>query len=144
MFKRSFSRYISTRLIGVLTRHPVIFLLGGLLYIILPIDLFPEAATGFLGFVDDVMVMTLSLYLMNTFKNRQRASSDSPQKTSASPFEVLDIPITASQKEIQDAYRKKMAEYHPDKVAHLGPDLKKLAEEKTKEIQTAYHTLKNK
>ena len=34
-----------------------------------------------------------------------------------------------------------MAKYHPDKVEHLGEDLKKLAIKKTKEISWAYDQL---
>lgn len=31
-----------------------------------------------------------------------------------------------------------MSQYHPDKVASLGPELRDLCERKTKEINTAY------
>jgi DnaJ-class molecular chaperone len=34
-----------------------------------------------------------------------------------------------------------MQEYHPDKVAHLGADIRALAERKAKEINEAYQTL---
>ena len=34
--------------------------------------------------------------------------------------------------------------YHPDKVQHLGPELKDLAERKTKELNEAYDWLKEK
>ena len=36
------------------------------------------------------------------------------------------------------AYRARMSEYHPDKVASLGPDIRALAEQKAKEINAAY------
>lgn len=35
-----------------------------------------------------------------------------------------------------------MNEYHPDKVAHLGEDLQKLAHQKALEIQRAYQQLR--
>jgi DnaJ-domain-containing protein 1 len=35
------------------------------------------------------------------------------------------------------AYRQRMAEYHPDKVAHLGPELRELAEGKATEFNLA-------
>ena len=35
------------------------------------------------------------------------------------------------------AYRKIVQSYHPDKVAHLGPELRRVAEAKTKELNTA-------
>ena len=38
-------------------------------------------------------------------------------------------------------YRELVKGYHPDKVAHLGPDLRRVAEAKTKEINSAYKVL---
>ena len=47
----------------------------------------------------------------------------------------------ASEQEIKEAYRNKMKEYHPDKVANLGAKLRNLAEEESKEINRAYEDL---
>ncbi len=58
------------------------------------------------------------------------------------PHAVLAVRRGASQEEIQEAYRARMREYHPDKVAHLGRDLQELAHHKTLEIQRAYERLK--
>jgi DnaJ-domain-containing protein 1 len=58
------------------------------------------------------------------------------------PYSVLGIPRTASDGEIQAAYRARMREYHPDKVAHLGEELQKLAHRKSQEIQRAYQKLR--
>ena len=54
---------------------------------------------------------------------------------------ILGVPASASREEIKEAYRQRMREYHPDKVAHLGPDLRNLAESKAKEINEAYEAL---
>jgi hypothetical protein len=43
--------------------------------------------------------------------------------------------------EVKRAYRNKIREYHPDKVAHLGSELRDLAECKSKEINAAYEYL---
>ncbi|MDI9641790.1 DnaJ domain-containing protein [Geitlerinema splendidum] len=43
---------------------------------------------------------------------------------------------------LKAAYRKKVAEYHPDRVHGLGLELQQLAEQKTKEINEAYESLK--
>ncbi len=40
--------------------------------------------------------------------------------------------------EIRRRYRSLLAQYHPDKVAALGPELRALAEQKTKELNEAY------
>lgn len=55
-------------------------------------------------------------------------------------FEVLGVAETASKMEIEHAYRVKISQYHPDKVAQLGEDLQQLAETKSKEINAAYDT----
>ena len=38
-------------------------------------------------------------------------------------------------------YRQLANKYHPDKVQHLGEEFKELAENRFKEIQTAYREL---
>lgn len=53
-----------------------------------------------------------------------------------SPYEVLEVPKTASDDEIKKAYRKLARRYHPDR----NPD-DTAAEEKFKEIQSAYDVL---
>lgn len=59
-----------------------------------------------------------------------------------SPWEVLHISPGASADEIAAAYRKIAQLYHPDKVAGLGAELRELAEQKMKEINAAYESLR--
>ena len=54
---------------------------------------------------------------------------------------ILGVSPSASREEIREAYRQRMREYHPDKVSHLGPDLRSLAESKAKQINEAYDAL---
>jgi DnaJ-domain-containing protein 1 len=51
---------------------------------------------------------------------------------------ILGVDPHASLEEIRQAYRLRMSEYHPDKAAGLGPELRELAERKAKEINRAY------
>jgi DnaJ-domain-containing protein 1 len=51
---------------------------------------------------------------------------------------VLELPADASLDEIREAYRRLMSQYHPDKVASLGRELRELAESKSKDISVAY------
>ncbi len=53
-------------------------------------------------------------------------------------FEILKVNSNASVDEIQIAYKSLIRQYHPDKVATLGEELKELAEEKSKAINVAY------
>lgn len=54
---------------------------------------------------------------------------------------VLGVSKDATPDQIKSAYRKLAAQYHPDKVSHLGPEFSKLAEEKMTRINKAYQAL---
>jgi hypothetical protein len=51
---------------------------------------------------------------------------------------VLGVPATASKAEISAAYKRRISEYHPDKVMQMGPEIRALAEQRSKEINLAY------
>ena len=57
-------------------------------------------------------------------------------------LKILELPDDADIEMIKSAYKKKMLEYHPDRVSNLGRELQILAEMKTKEINEAYEFLK--
>jgi DNA-directed RNA polymerase subunit F len=77
---------------------------------------------------------------------RKRTSSHKVtwQESSKSPYEVLGIGVSASKEEIRIAYRKMASLYHPDKVAHLAPEFREMADRKMKEINTAYTSIRSK
>ena len=56
-------------------------------------------------------------------------------------YKILEITSDATNEEVKKAYRKMAVKYHPDKVATLGPDVQKAAEEKFKEVQQAYEAI---
>jgi hypothetical protein len=59
--------------------------------------------------------------------------------SSARPWEsVLGVDKFATRAQVVAAYRSAIGQYHPDKVATLGPEIRALAEEKSKEINLAY------
>ncbi len=59
-----------------------------------------------------------------------------------SDYKILEIEKTVSDDEVKKAYRKMAVKYHPDKVAQLGVDIQKSAEEKFKKVQEAYENVK--
>ncbi len=74
--------------------------------------------------------------------HRERQAAEEPEKeTVADPYAVLGVPRGADKETIRAAYRKAAQAYHPDHVAHLGPELQTLARKKFIEIQMAYETL---
>jgi DnaJ like chaperone protein len=58
-------------------------------------------------------------------------------------YEILGINKDATDEEVKKAYRRMALESHPDKVTHLGEDIRKDAEEKFKKIQQAYDDIKS-
>lgn len=52
-------------------------------------------------------------------------------------YKVLEISPNASDEEVRAAYRKMALKHHPDRVATLGEDIRKAAEEKFQDINNA-------
>ena len=59
-----------------------------------------------------------------------------------SSYKILEIEPTATDDEVRKAYRKMAVKYHPDKVATLGEDVQKAAEEKFKAVAQAYEAIR--
>ena len=71
------------------------------------------------------------------------SSSRSGSGTSLdSAYAILEITASATDDEVKSAYRRMAMKHHPDKVATLGPEVQKAAEEKFRKIQDAYETIK--
>ena len=58
-------------------------------------------------------------------------------KTLEEAYKVLELTPDATNEDIKKAYRKLALKHHPDKVATLGEDVKKAAEEKFRQINDA-------
>lgn len=91
---------------------------------------------------DEVKVIhTLARYL-NINNNDFNSIQAMFFKDTLSDYKILGLDSSSTDNEVKKTYRKMAAKYHPDKVAHLGEDLKNLAEEKFKSLNDAYQNIK--
>ncbi len=97
--------------------------------------------------------LQISAYERQTIENKYRHGSQYYQQRSSSTgtayserqyYTVLGVEEGADFAEIKKAYRQLSMQYHPDKVAHLGAEFKRVAEEKMKEINAAYDYFRKK
>ena len=90
----------------------------------------------------------LGIQVSDYLSMRARYGSASHQSASSSttytkdPYKVLGLERTATDDEVKSAYRRFAMKYHPDKVEHLGEELKKNAEAQFREINEAYEAIK--
>jgi hypothetical protein len=82
-------------------------------------------------------------YNDESFNNEREKRSDKIKDEKQYYF-VLGLSQGASIPEIKTSYKKLIAQYHPDKVENLGPELKDLAKKKTQELNEAYQFFKKK
>ncbi|MFB9055494.1 TerB family tellurite resistance protein [Mariniflexile ostreae] len=61
--------------------------------------------------------------------------------SSDNAYKILEINKGATAEEVKKAYRTMAKKYHPDKVIHLGEAHRKGAEEKFRQVQTAYEQI---
>lgn len=96
----------------------------------------------------ELVVVVLGLivgYCLVSYLMRGNTSGNAthPDGTGNAPigrrwFEVLGISESAGREEIEQAYRRSIGQYHPDKTARLGEDIRRLAEQRSQEINAAY------
>lgn len=63
-------------------------------------------------------------------------------KDTKSAYAVLEISPNATDDEVKTAYRRMAMKNHPDKVSTLGPEVQKAAEQKFRQVQEAYESIK--
>ena len=78
----------------------------------------------------------------NPWEPGQPGQPNGQSQGAKSPYEVLGVKPTASRSELAARYRELVQQYHPDKVGHLAPEFREVAEQRMKEINAAYQQLK--
>jgi len=121
-----------------------------LVYLRSPIDLLPDRL-GAIGLLDDALFVALTIWWLRRRAAQARAARERPARAAGGtdtteaaawdPYAVLGVARDASPEAISAAYREQMRRYHPDRVAHLGEELRALAHRKTLDIQRAYTEL---
>ena len=148
----------------MLVLRRILPILAALLYVISPVDLVPDFIPG-LGWLDDLVVLGILAWVLiarqrgqspwDVFRGRmggpwrRRGSTPHPEDLTADfsqmdSYTLLEVSPQATPEEIKAAYRRAVARYHPDKVAHLGREFQELAHKKLLAIQQAYGVLQSK
>ena len=63
-------------------------------------------------------------------------------KDRSAAYKILGVSEDATEEEIKRAYRKLVLLHHPDRVAHLGEDIQRAANEKLQQINAAYEEIR--
>ena len=86
-------------------------------------------------------------YINNTLRvnvsgKRSVGSMFAQEDSDIIAYGILGVHRSASVIDIKKAYRRLAAQCHPDKVAYLGEELKKVANDKFQQLSRAYETIK--
>lgn len=87
------------------------------------------------------VISTISKYMGISSSDFQSIKAMFVQQVD-SAYKILGIESTATDDEVKKAYREMAKKYHPDKVAYLGEDVRKSAEQKLQEVNEAYEKIK--
>ena len=86
------------------------------------------------------------LWDMGVLSGRFRAKPERAPPPAApgpdDPYAVLGIAASTSDEELEQAYRRRMSEYHPDRVANAAPEIRDIADQRSREINQAYDRIK--
>ncbi len=137
----------------------ILLIILAIAYILLPYDLLPDFFPV-RGWIDDLIIAGLLIYKYfqrqkarqtTDRTNNQGHNQHSHKETDPAgsglkdlpPHQILGVAPDASDQQIKSAYRHLAAKYHPDKFTHLDEEFRCLAEERFKQIQAAYQTMKS-
>lgn len=85
------------------------------------------------------------LFDIGLFSGTVRAAPERPPPPAAAPddpYAVLGIRSDVSDDELEQAWRRRMSEYHPDRVANAAQEIRDIADRRAGEINQAYDAIK--
>ncbi len=77
-----------------------------------------------------------------TYGGNSSYSGRTAQATLENDYKILEVSPDASDDEVKKAYRAAAKKHHPDKVSHLGEEVRKAAEIKFAQVNEAYERIK--
>lgn len=77
-----------------------------------------------------------------SYYGQQGGSESHDYNKLSNAYKILELSPDASDDDVKKAYRNMAKKHHPDLVSHLGEDVRKSAEQKLQEINTAYDLIK--
>lgn len=100
-----------------------------------------------LGLRQARLVSMLSMYDFTTETAHKKSRSSGKKKISktsslSQAYSILELNENATEKEIKKSYRKLVVLYHPDKIMHMSPHMKKGAKEMFQKVNDAYDLIK--
>ena len=99
------------------------------------------SADGSVSDTENNVIHKISGYMSISDSDFESIRAMFVSQTDAS-YKILEIEPTSDDEEVKKAFRRMAMKYHPDKVAHLGEDFKKVAHEKFRKVQEAYDQIK--
>lgn len=127
--------------------------IGGTLFLIILVGGGGWAAYSYFGMYGvEALAMVVGIGVVLALKRYFRRANSSPVQPEQSALSppihggqdelyyggVLELKLPFQAGDIQEAYRRLASQYHPDKVQHLGAEIRALAEQKSREINAAY------
>jgi DnaJ like chaperone protein len=93
--------------------------------------------------LDQLLEMIIAGAQFHQQGNQGQSSSANNSLLLDNAYKLLGVERSSSDKEIKKAYRKLMAQHHPDKLVAKGlpPEMMDIAKQKTQDIQAAYEMI---
>ena len=104
-----------------------------------------QKAAKHLGFSSRDLDYFISSYqAQQRFRQSGRAAQASSQQSIEDAYKILGVQSSDDEKTVKRAYKKRMAEHHPDKLAAKGlpAEAMEIAKQKTQSIQAAYSVIR--